>query len=669
MQKTISLFFLLISFTIFSQNEFTLPADINPKFNFIKTYDSLVKLVPKNITSAEWKTFCIDITYNIQINYDKNYFYTNWDEASAYLTKVMKQVCRFDISDKFNDVEVYILKDEDINASALPNGKIFINSGLLANFENEAALAEVLGHEYAHYRFNHALENLTDYYKTHKQYKADKKLIHYADFFARRRLNETEADNLGFMLSGKAGYDIKNGIVNIQVFDTEEKLYKSSYSFSSLKHEIYVDPQKDWVLKPDSMDYYFSTHPTNSERKKALLALAPIFKSNTKKYIIDSVLFHKIQDKARNEVLLTTFTRADYQECLRNAFRFYLLDTTNNNYLYYLTESIRRFMYINPALKDKGFIMHDSKDPAFKEGKYGVLRNISVFINDTVQYQKVKSNPLVKNLYRPFDSYNQAYKYFLKKCKQRNLDEIYLSEALYYLWLNNKAKCDSALTSYLKKENCANRRFAQKLLTNELFKESSGSHLFLIDNTEYYNSVEGMAEYNYYLAWQDFKNNEEIKKEISQALENTKPIVLSDYVRESNKNTYDQYIYIVNQVKSLKTDEEHEQMIRPNQGVAYWENMAKVEPENEEILLRQKKLFILCPELYTILKKEQVKDICLIDFYNYKAVISFNIYNARYLNPFINEMQIVEKEPELFKLKESYPKMLGKIIKKFYKSH
>jgi hypothetical protein len=58
----------------------------------------------------------------------------------------------------------------------------------------------------------------------------------------------------------------------------------------------------------------------------------------------------------------------------------------------------------------------------------------------------------------------------------------------------------------------------------------------------------------------------------------------------------------------------------------------------------------------------------VIDFYNYKATISFNIYNARYLNPFKNEMQIVQKDPELFKLKETYPKMLDQIIKKFYKT-
>ena len=663
----ILLVFLALTCTGISQSEFTLPADINPKFNFIKAYDSLLKIAPKFVTAAEWKAFCIDVTYNIQINYDKNHFYTNWNDATSYLEKVMKQVCKTDISDKKNDLVIYILKDEDINASALPTGKIFINVGLLANTANEASLSEILGHEYAHYRFGHGMDDLSDYYKTHKKYKSDKKLTHYAKFFARKRMGETQADSLGFILSGRAGYDIRNGITNIQAFDTEEKLYKSTYSYRSLKHEIYIDPQKDWTLNPDSADYYFSTHPANPQRKKELSKLVSLFRSNNKNYIVDSVAFCKIQEKARQEVLQITFNRGNYEDCLKNAFRFHLLDTTNNTYLYYLTESIRRFMYINPSLKDKGFLTYDSKDPAFKEGRYGILRKINAFIIDTLQYQKIKEHPLIKNLYRPFDTNIQAYRYFVKKCKQRNINEIYLSEGLYYYWLNNKKASDSLLNMYLAKGDGTNREFTRKLIDGDLFKDQPGPHLVIIDNSDYYNTVEGLDEYNYMLAWQDFKHNNEIKKDVTSLLDNSKPVILTDYVKESNKESYGKYIHIVNLFKRFKTDAEHEEMVRPGQTENYWKSLMQSEPENPELLVRQKKLFIMCPELFLILRKEQVNDICFIDFLNYKGTLSVNIYNARFINPYLNEMKAVEKEPELFKLKESYPKMLEKIIKKFYK--
>lgn len=42
------------------------------------------------------------------------------------------------------------IRDLDVNAFALPNGSIYVNSGLLARMENEAQLAGVLAHEVTH---------------------------------------------------------------------------------------------------------------------------------------------------------------------------------------------------------------------------------------------------------------------------------------------------------------------------------------------------------------------------------------------------------------------------------------------------------------------------------------------------------------------------------------
>jgi len=43
-----------------------------------------------------------------------------------------------------------VLRDPMVNAFALPNGSVYITTGLLALLENEAQLAGVLGHEAAH---------------------------------------------------------------------------------------------------------------------------------------------------------------------------------------------------------------------------------------------------------------------------------------------------------------------------------------------------------------------------------------------------------------------------------------------------------------------------------------------------------------------------------------
>ena len=53
-----------------------------------------------------------------------------------------------------------VIRDVEVNAFALPNGSIYVNSGLLSRMENEAQLAGVLAHEITHVVNRHSyLEN------------------------------------------------------------------------------------------------------------------------------------------------------------------------------------------------------------------------------------------------------------------------------------------------------------------------------------------------------------------------------------------------------------------------------------------------------------------------------------------------------------------------------
>ncbi len=54
----------------------------------------------------------------------------------------------------------HVLDDIAPNAVALPDGRIYITTGMLAHVENEAQLAMVLGHEIAHVIKEHSLESL-----------------------------------------------------------------------------------------------------------------------------------------------------------------------------------------------------------------------------------------------------------------------------------------------------------------------------------------------------------------------------------------------------------------------------------------------------------------------------------------------------------------------------
>ncbi|MBI2529321.1 MAG: tetratricopeptide repeat protein [Candidatus Rokubacteria bacterium] len=55
-------------------------------------------------------------------------------------------------------IRVAVFRDPALNAFAMPNGKVYLHTGLLARVENEAQLAAILGHELTHVTSRHALK-------------------------------------------------------------------------------------------------------------------------------------------------------------------------------------------------------------------------------------------------------------------------------------------------------------------------------------------------------------------------------------------------------------------------------------------------------------------------------------------------------------------------------
>lgn len=55
-------------------------------------------------------------------------------------------------------LKVRVLRDPTLNAFAMPNGHVFVHTGLLSRLDNEAQLATILGHEMTHVSHRHALK-------------------------------------------------------------------------------------------------------------------------------------------------------------------------------------------------------------------------------------------------------------------------------------------------------------------------------------------------------------------------------------------------------------------------------------------------------------------------------------------------------------------------------
>ncbi|MCG3722045.1 M48 family metallopeptidase [Vibrio cincinnatiensis] len=145
--------------------------------------------------------------------------------ANAIIAQVPKQA-------EFDSWEVVVFDSKQVNAFALPGGKIGIYTGLLNVAVNQDQLATVIGHELAHVLANHSNERLsqsqlanvglqvTDFAIGASEYGQYRDLtmaalgvgVQYGVILPYGRRQESEADILGLELMAKAGFDPKESI-------------------------------------------------------------------------------------------------------------------------------------------------------------------------------------------------------------------------------------------------------------------------------------------------------------------------------------------------------------------------------------------------------------------------------------------------------------------------
>ena len=123
--------------------------------------------------------------------------------------------------------EFVVFEDPDqINAFAMPGGKVAVYTGLFDVIQTDADLAIVVGHEIAHVVAGHGAERVTQQlltaggalalnYGTDNMDSTERQLIMIAygatttlgALLPYSRLHETEADEIGLLFSARAGYD------------------------------------------------------------------------------------------------------------------------------------------------------------------------------------------------------------------------------------------------------------------------------------------------------------------------------------------------------------------------------------------------------------------------------------------------------------------------------
>ncbi len=168
----------------------------------------------------------------------------------------------------------YTVKSASVNAFATGQGMIFVNLGLVAQVENEAQLAFVIGHEIIHYYRKHTWEEMSR--KRQRASSPEQQMQHFLRYHHRSREMENEADSLGltlFYINSPYDKRVSEGIFDVLQFADQPfgQVEITRQLFDSPYYKLPDSYFLDQVTPVTPRDYYndtLSTHPDLQSRRK-----------------------------------------------------------------------------------------------------------------------------------------------------------------------------------------------------------------------------------------------------------------------------------------------------------------------------------------------------------------------------------------------------------------
>ncbi|UCF89940.1 MAG: M48 family metalloprotease [Desulfobacterales bacterium] len=280
------------------------------------------------------------------------------DQAlEEYLNEIVRRLQAAEISAK-TPIQVIVVEDPYLNAFALPNGVIYVHTGILARMDNEAQLAILLAHEMTHCTRRHALRVyqrlknkpafLAAVRDTLNQWG---KLGALASLLGSTGLTpgftqdlENEADRVGLELASAAGYDSCEAL----------KL------FAHLKEELETENLKEPFL--------FGTHPKLAKRLKYYQAFCENhFQEDADKITNTEVFLAKIHPLILDNAWLD-LKRGRFRSAQRGAERYLAIQADDGRAYYLLGEVFRQRGKDNDLQKAKIYYQQAiSRDPAYAE--------------------------------------------------------------------------------------------------------------------------------------------------------------------------------------------------------------------------------------------------------------------------------------------------------------
>ncbi len=308
---------------------------------------------------------------------------------NAYVHGVVCAVAR----DYCKDLRVYIVDIPAFNAETAPNGAVLVFTGTLLRMRDEAELAFVLSHEFAHYQQRHGLQfwgnakRTTAFFATFGAVTMGvgnlAGILGVANMFQFSRDLERQADRIGFQIATGLGYDPQAGVRMWARIEREEKAskeHKRSPVFSShpktderledVRAAAAAVPKGDF--RDNLVAYHAATRPflahwldaelsrrtfdTTIELIGDLRDGADADSAGTLAFYLAEAYRHrgKNDDRASaSKLYAEAITHADAPV---DAWREYGLDLRQNGQPAAAAEALRHYLKLSPQAGDRAFI-------------------------------------------------------------------------------------------------------------------------------------------------------------------------------------------------------------------------------------------------------------------------------------------------------------------------
>ncbi|PHI21911.1 hypothetical protein CEQ90_01075 [Lewinellaceae bacterium SD302] len=176
--------------------------------------------------------------------------------------------------------ELYVTTSLAPNASALADGHLFINAGLLLRFDHEAQLAFILAHELAHYLYRHSAAQWEFNSGLNNTYSSRNKKRH--GLFSQSL--EQDADEIAVLLYAQAGYppeqldealrrmppEMNYGGFLSFLFGVSDEYRSHPRTPERVAHVNEFARQKEFTERYEGRDYLAITEQIRMEARKSL---------------------------------------------------------------------------------------------------------------------------------------------------------------------------------------------------------------------------------------------------------------------------------------------------------------------------------------------------------------------------------------------------------------